>query len=141
MPEPRDLAKARQCLKRAEADWRSAEGLSQLVDGLGLLEDVISGRDATAAATARNVAATYAARIYERVRDLVSADAHLPEPDLEHFFKFVLAFDSINVDLPPHATELKIEVVRRLIDRYYEGHPPERKEQALRDLAYITGRD
>jgi hypothetical protein len=141
MPEPRDLVKARQCLKRAEADWRSAEGLSQLVDGLGLLEDVIGGRDTDAAATARNLGATYAARIYERVRGLVSTDAQLPEPELEHFFKVVLAFDSIGVDLPPEAKGLKIEVVRRLIDRYYEGHPPERKQQAYEELAHITGRD
>jgi hypothetical protein len=141
MPEPRDLAKARQCLKRAEADWRSADGLSQLADGLGLLDDVIGGADARAASTARNLAATYAARIYGRVRDLVSADAQLPEPDLEHFFKVVLAFDSIPVDLPPEAKSLKIEVVRRLIDRYYEGHSPERKQQAYEQLAQLTGRD
>jgi len=31
--------------------------------------------------------------------------------------------------------------VRRLIDRYYEGHPAERKQQALEELAQITGRD
>jgi hypothetical protein len=141
MPEPRDLAEARRCLKRAEADWRSADGLAQLVSGLGLLEDVIGARDAGAAATARNVASTYAARIYERVRALVSTDAQLPEPDLEHFFKVVLAFDSIGVDLPPEAAGVKIEVVRRLIDRYYEGHPPERKQQAYEELAHITGRD
>jgi hypothetical protein len=141
MPEPRDLAKARQLLKRAEADWRSAQGLSQLVDGLGLIDDVIGGRDAAAAITARNVAETYAARILERIRDLVAADAQLPEPDLEHCFKLVLAFDSLGVDRPPEARALKIDVVRRLIDRYYEGHPPERKQQALQELAQITGRD
>jgi len=39
------------------------------------------------------------------------------------------------------AQDLKIEVVRRLIDRYYEGHPAERKQQALEELAQITGRD
>ena len=141
MPEPRDLAKARQCLKRAEAAWRSEAGLSLLADGLALLEDVIGGSDGAASVTARNVAASYATRIYERIRELVSADAQLPEPDLEHLFKLVLAFDSIGVGLPPEARDLKIEVVRRLIDRYYEGHPPERKQQAYEELAQITGRD
>jgi hypothetical protein len=141
MPEPRDLAEARRCLKRAEADWRSADGLTQLVEGLGFLEAVIGARDAATAVTARNLAAAYASRIYERIRALVTADAALPEPDLEHLFKVVLAFDSIGVELPPAARDLKIEVVRRLIDLYYEGHPPERKRQALRDLERITGRD
>jgi hypothetical protein len=71
----------------------------------------------------------------------VAADRQLPEPDLEHYFKVVLAFDQIGVELPQSAQDLKIAVVRRLIDRYYEGHPPERKQQALEELAQITGRD
>ena len=53
----------------------------------------------------------------------------------------MLAFDSVGVELPPEAQGVKIEVVRRLIDRYYEGHPPERKQQAYEELAQITGRD
>jgi hypothetical protein len=65
----------------------------------------------------------------------------VPEPELEHFFKVVLAFDQIGVELPQSAQDLKIAVVRRLIERYYEGHPPERKQRALAELAQVARRD
>ena len=140
MPEPQELTKARRCLARAEASLSSADGLTQLVEGLALLDDVIGGGGA-AAGTARNLAASYAARIYARVHDAVAGDAQLPEPELEHFFKVVLAFDPLGSALPESAQELKVAVVRRLIDRYYEGHPPERKQRALAELAQVARRD
>jgi hypothetical protein len=140
MPEPRELTKARQCLARAEASLSSADGLMQLVEGLALLDYVI-GASTAAASTARNLAASYAARIYARVGDAVAGDAQLPEPELEHFFKVVLAFDQVGAALPESAQELKIAVVRRLIDRYYEGHPPEKKQRALDELAQLARRE
>jgi hypothetical protein len=140
MPEPQELTKARRCLARAEANLSSADGLTQLLEGLSFLDDVIGAR-AAAASTARNLVATYAARIYARVGDAVAGDAQLPEPELEHFFKVVLAFDQVGAALPESAQELKIAVVRRLIDRYYEGHSPEKKRRALDELAHITRRD
>jgi hypothetical protein len=115
--------------------------LRDLVEGLGFLEDVICTGTATAAGTARNLATSYAARIYARVSDAVAADEQLPEPELEHLFKVVLAFDPLAAELPQSAQELKIAVVRRLIDRYYEGHPPERKQRALAELAEVARRD
>jgi hypothetical protein len=141
MPEPKELASARRCLAKAEADLSSEDGLTQLVEGLAFLEDVIGTGTATAAKTARNLATSYAARVYGRINAVIATDRQLPEPELEHFFKVVLAFDQIGVELPQSAQDLKIEVVRRLIDRYYEGHPAERKQQALEELAQITGRD
>jgi len=140
MPEPRELTKARRCLARAEEDLDSADGLAQLVEGLAILEDVI-GSGTAAASTARNLATSYAARIYARVGDAVAGDAQVPEPELEHFFKVVLAFDQVGAALPESAQELKIEVVRRLIDRYYEGHPPEKKQRVLDELAQIRRSD
>ena len=53
----------------------------------------------------------------------------------------MLAFDEVGAELPESAQELKIEVVTRLIDRYYEGHPPEKKQRALDELAQITRRE
>ena len=141
MPEPKELTSARRCLAKAEADLGSADGLTQLVEGLAFLEDVIASGTATAVKTARNLATSYAGWVYGRVNTLVTTDRQLPEPALEHFFKVVLAFDQVGVELPQSAQALKIEVVRRLIDRYYEGHPAERKQQALEELANITGRD
>jgi hypothetical protein len=61
----------------------------------------------------------------------------VPEPELEHYFKVVLAFDQVSASLPPEAAELKVAVVRALIERYYEGHPPERKRAALAELANL----
>ena len=135
MAEPRELEEARRCLAQAENAYRSSEGLAKLAEGLELLDDVMGGAPMERhARTARNLAATYAARIYGRINKLVNADPALPEPELEHFFKVVLAFDTVAAVLPPSARALKIEVVRRLIDRYYEGHPAERKQAALAAL-------
>jgi hypothetical protein len=140
MPEPQELTRARRCLARAEASLSSDDGLAQLVEGLELIDNVIVGGTA-AASTARNLAASYAARIYTRVGEAVGGDVQLPEPELEHFFKVVLAFDQVGAALPESAQELKVAVVRRLIDRYYEGHPPEKKQQALAELAQLARRD
>lgn len=140
-PEPRELAEARRCLAAAEADYRSPEGLAALVEGLGLLDDVIVGGASRDAETAANLASTYAARLYARVNEAVARDAQVPEPELEHFFKVVLAFDQVRDSLPASAESLKIEVVRQLIERYYEGHSRERKEQALKELAQLARRD
>jgi hypothetical protein len=141
MPEPKELVSARRCLAKAEAGLGSEEGLTQLVEGLAFLEDVIGSGTATTVKTARNLATSYAARFYGRIDAIVVTDRQLPEPELELHFKVVLAFDQIGIELPQSAQDLKIAVVRRLIDRYYEGHPPERKQQALEELAQITGRD
>ncbi len=140
MREPRELTAARRCLAEAEAGYRSADGLASLTDGLALLDDVIATGSAAQATTARNLASTYAARIYGRINALVARDSQLPEPELEHFFKVVLAFDQVGTELPASAKALKIAVVRLLIDRYYEGHPAEKKRQALQELEQLAGR-
>ena len=65
------------------------------------------------------------------------AIAQIPEPELEHWFKVVLAFDQVRDALPPAATELKIDVVKALIERYYEGHSPAKKRAVLEQLASL----
>jgi hypothetical protein len=137
MAEPRELATARRHLAFAEAELDSADGLARLTDGLGLLDDVVNGRDVAAARTAGNLAASYAARIYGRIGAAVTKDRQLPEPKLEHYFKVVLALDQVGEALPASATELKLAVARALIDRYYEGHAPEQKRRALEQLASL----
>ena len=138
MAEPRELSVARRHLARAEAELDSADGLARLVEGLGLLDELI-GRDGEAARTAGNLAASYAARIYARIGTVVAQDPHLPEPRLEHYFKVVLALDQVGEALPATAAALKLAVVRALIDRYYEGHPPGEKRRALEKLAALQG--
>jgi hypothetical protein len=135
MAESRELKAARRFLAEAEAQLGAAEGLARLAEGLSGLDDVIEGGVAAEARTARNLAASYASRIYARVRARVERDPQLPEPELEHYFKVVLAFDQVSTALPPAAAELKVAVVRALIERYYEGHAPERKRAALAELA------
>jgi len=124
-------------MAQAEADWVTADGLARLTDGLGRLADLIESGNQAEARTAANLAASYASRIYGRVRDTVQRDAQVPEPELEHCFKVVLAFDQLQDALPPAAAELKIEVVKALIERYYEGHPPAKKQAALEQLAAL----
>ena len=121
-------------MAEAEADWTSTEGLTLLTEGLACVDDVLVAGGAAEARTARNLAATYASRFYARVRTSLAADAQVPEPALEHYFKVVLAFDQVREALPQTAADLKIAVVRTLIERYYEGHSPEQKRRALEQL-------
>ena len=137
MNESRELAGARASLAAAEAAWASAEGLAHLEDGLDALADIIDAGKAPEARIAGNLAATYAGRFYGRVRAKLERDAQVPEPELEHYFRVVLAFDLVQSALPAAAAELKIGVVEALVERYYEGHPPEKKRAVLEQLAAL----
>jgi hypothetical protein len=139
MTEPRDLLAAREHLARGEASYGSASGLAELEQGLGLLDDVMSGTDSQHRAIAQNLAKTYASRIYRSIGALLERDRAVPEPQLEHLFKVVLAFDQAGTELPDTARGVKVEIARRLIDRYYEGHSPEQKRQALEELTKLSG--
>jgi hypothetical protein len=136
MNESHELAAARAAMAAAEAAWASAAGLARLGDALGRLADIIETGGAEAR-IARNLAASYAGRFYGRVRDKLERDDQVPEPELEHYFKVVLAFDQVQSALPAAAAELKIGVVEALIERYYEGHPPEKTRAALEQLAAL----
>lgn len=138
MTEPRELLAAREHLARAEASYRSPAGLAELEQGLGLLDDVMSGKNASKRTVAKNIVKAYATRIYRSIAALLEGDRAVPEPQLEHLFKVVLTFDQSEVGLPDNAREVKIEIARRLIDRYYEGHSPEQKRQALEQLTKIA---
>lgn len=138
MAEPRELLAAREHLARGEASYGSAAGLAELEQGLGLLDDVMSTKNASHRAIAANIATTYATRIYRSIGALLDGDRAVPEPQLEHLFKVVLAFDQSDVELPDNAREVKLEIARRLIDRYYEGHSPEQKRKALEQLTKIA---
>jgi hypothetical protein len=139
MVEPLQLLSAREHLSQAEAKYRSEEGLFHLEEGLALLEEVIAGDSPEYRTVAQNLASTYSTRIYDCVKKLVETDRGLPEPDLEHLFRVVLAFDQRSLDLPADARLTKINLVRHLIDRYYEGHSPAEKRAALEQLAKISG--
>ncbi len=142
MIEPPELIAARDHLARAESAFRSAEGLEHLEEGLELLEDVIADEHSRFHTLARNLASTYARKLYASVRQLLeSYQGTLPEPDLEHLFRLVRVFDRAMCDLPPDARAIKISIARLLIDRYYEGYSPEQKREALRQLAGIAGVD
>jgi hypothetical protein len=138
MIEPRELLAAREHLARGEASYGSAAGLAELEQGLGLLDDLMTAKDASHRAVAANLAKTYATRIYRSIARLLNGDRAVPEPQLEHLFKVVLAFDQSEVELPDNAREIKIEIARRLIDRYYEGYSPEQKRKALEQLTKIA---
>jgi hypothetical protein len=121
----------------AEAAWASADGLARLEDGLERLADIIDAGRGPEPRIASNLAASYAGRFYGRVRDKLERDAQVPEPELEHCLKVVLAFDRVQSALPAAASDLKIGVVEALVERYYEGHPPEKKRAVLEQLAAL----
>jgi len=137
MKESRELVAARASMAAAEAAWASADGLSRLEDGLERLADIIDARKGAEARVAGNLAASYAGRFYGHVRDKLERDSQVPEPELEHCFKVVVAFDRVQSALPAAAAELKVSVVKALIERYYEGHPAEKKRAVLEQLAAL----
>jgi hypothetical protein len=138
MSESRELNAAREHLARGEASYRCAAGLADLEQGIALLDDVMAAKNAGDRSIAANIAKSYATRIYRSIGALLEADRAVPEPQLEHLFKVVLAFDQSAIELPDNARTVKVEIARRLIDRYYEGHSAERKRQALEQLVKIT---
>ena len=139
MNELKELAAARRHLAKAESALSTEDGLFHLHEGLALLECVIeedvAGREAT---LARNLGTTYTTRIYARVKQQIGRDLSTPEPELEHLFAVIRAFDDTSFDLPPAARELKVEVVKRLIDLYYEGHSPAEKQRVYEELAKVS---
>lgn len=134
--ESQTLRTARERLARAETSFASAGALAQLEEGLALLDELIEDAD-DERAIARNLAATYASRIFGRVQAAVAQDRAIPQPQLEHYFKLMLAFDTGDFALPREARALKIAVVRRLVDLAYEGHPAAAKRKALERLGAI----
>lgn len=132
------LVSARRHLGLAEADYRSRDGLIHLEEGLALLEEISLDGTAEEQAIAANLLGTYSARICDSVRNLVRNDPGLPEPELEHLFRVLLVFDSADLELPAFVRSLKVDIAKRLIDRYYEGHTAEEKQAALEQLAGIA---
>lgn len=134
MNEPAQLVDARKHLSLAESRFRTDDGLAHLQEGLALLEEVMLDGAAGQRAIAANLLTTYANRICESARKLVESDPALPEPDLERLFKMVLAFDAASLTLPEYLRSLKIEIARRLVEFYYEGHSAEEKQKVLQQL-------
>jgi hypothetical protein len=139
MPDPAQILTARVHLAKAEASWNTPDGLFHLEEGLGLLDELIGDPASDHQALSRNLASTYATKIYGSIARRLEADRAVPEPDLEHFFRIVLAFDQVDAPLPDIARATKIAIARRLIDRYYEGHPDERRREAIAALEEIAG--
>lgn len=139
MVEPQQLSAARRYLAEAEAKYRSDDGLFRLEEGLALLEELLASDQPALRSIANNLAASYSSKIFRAVTRLVETDRGLPEPELEHLFRVVLAFDEHGFELPPEARSAKISVVGQLVDRYYEGHSPEEKRKVLEELASLSG--
>jgi len=140
MQEPKELADARRRLARAEAEIDTADGLANLQEGLELLESVaVDDAAGQYRAVARTLGTTYAARVHEGIRRDLDSGRNLPEPVLRHAFAVVRAFDGKGFDVPSSSRDLKIELVRRLIDIYYEGYSAADKQLAYEELAKISG--
>jgi hypothetical protein len=139
MAEPAQLASARKHLSLAESGYRSVDGLIHLEEALSLLDEVALDGEEKFSAIARNLLSTYSSRICESIRKLVDGDPALPQPELEHLFKVLLAFDAVDLELPGFVRTTKINVVRRLIDLAYEGYPADEKQKMLEQLTGIVG--
>src|SRR5262245_31029331 len=135
MIEPQQLRAARQHLSQAEANYRSEDGLFHLEEGLALLEELLGCNEPVHRRIALNLAEAYSTKIFRAVTKLLETDRGLPEPELEHLFKVVLAFDEHGFELPAEARSAKVSVVEHLVDRYYEGHSAEEKRKVLEELA------
>lgn len=138
MIEPRALQTARELLAIAEQTYRTEGGLAQLEEALALLDVLIVDNEAKGQQIARNLAAAYAAKLCKSIAALIERDRALPEPELEHLFRVMLAFDQGDFDLPEQSGAVKIRIARRLIDRYFEGYPPEAKQKAVDELLTVS---
>ncbi|MDX1562440.1 MAG: hypothetical protein R3305_05910 [Gammaproteobacteria bacterium] len=136
-----DLEALRQQLAHAEKQIATEDGLNHLRDGLALLEDLVDSDDGDRQRVARNIGQTYATRIYEQIAAELAADKNAPEPLLEQLFAVIRALDDGPFELPAESREIKIGVVKRLIDRYYEGHPQSVKDAAFAQLDALTRGD
>jgi hypothetical protein len=137
MHEPQALSEARRRLSRAEARYLSVDALSDLEEGLSLLEEFIVGAEPQARETAANLFRAYSQRVFTRVAATV-AEPMTPEPVLEHMFKLLLAFDQNGLELPPSARATKIKLVERLIEHYFEGHSAAERHEMLSRLARLA---
>jgi hypothetical protein len=134
-----ELALARDHLAKAESVLLTEDGLHHLREGLACLEAVIDASVGTQRESiAHNLGRTYTSRIYEYIRHSVEKNRTLSEPELEHLFAVIRAFDEARFDLPPESKRLKVDIVRRLIDLYYEGYTAIQKEEVFRKLAEIS---
>jgi hypothetical protein len=137
---PDDLALARDHLAKAESMLLTEDGLHHLQEGLSLVEAVLDGNPAKRTeSVALNLGRTYTSRIYESIRRKVEKSRSLSEPELEHLFAVIRAFDDACFELPPESSSLKVDIVKRLIDLYYEGYTPSQKEEVFKKLAEISG--
>jgi hypothetical protein len=142
MQESRELLEARAHLAKAEALYGTEDGLVQLQEGLDALERVMADPAAQACHTvAHNLGATYLNKYYTRIARRLDASAQIPEPELEHLFRIIRSFDDVGFELPAAARALKIEVVKRLVNCYYEGHDPHAKAALQAQLAALARDD
>lgn len=137
---PRDeLALAREHLAKAESMLATEDGLHHLQEGLALLEAVLEGAiGKPIESVANNLGRTYTNRIYEYIGREVEKNRKLTEPELEHLFAVIRAFDEAPFDLPPESRDLKVGIVRRLVDSYYEGYTESEKAAVFEKLADIS---
>jgi hypothetical protein len=135
-----DLTLARDHLAKAESDLLTEDGLHHLQEGLALVEAVLDGNPAKETeSVAVNLGRTYTNRIYDQIRRKVEKSRSLSEPELEHLFAVIRVFDDACFELPPESRSLKVDIVRRLVDLYYEGYPAAQKEAVFRKLAELSG--
>lgn len=137
MNEPKQLSIARAHLARAEAQYSAPAALDDVDKALAALEE-IRDRSDEISALGRRIAFTYANKLCAHLRQLLDNDPHVPEPQLEHFFKMLRAFDDSITESPATARDLKIELAKRLIDHYLEGHSAEARATALAQLLDIA---
>jgi hypothetical protein len=139
--ESAGLAAARDLLAQAESALDTPQGLAALRDGLGLLDDVAGDASAAEARIARNLGAAYADNVHQHVERRLGSGLNLSEAELQHAFAMLRAFDATVFAVPAGDRALKIELVRRLIDIYYEGYPQAAKQRAIDELAAMSGVD
>ena len=137
MPESRELSAARVCLAEAETSLASADGLARLTDGLERLDDILETGSKAEARTAGNLAASYAAVFMPASAIGSSATPRCRSRSSSIGSRSCWRSTRSKTPCPAAAAELKIGVVRALIERYYEGHPPEKKRAVLEQLAAL----
>jgi len=127
-------------LARAESEIMNDDGLIHLQEGLAALELVLDERAGVAeVAIGQRLGETYLVRIHARAEQELARNVNVPEQVLRHLFAVLRAFDDLPLAAPAGSRDLKIEVVRRIIDLAYEGFSPAEKARAYEQLAALAG--
>lgn len=124
------LEQARAALAKFELDIGSKGADRYLVDGLDLLDEIVS-ESGSPSTIAKNLGETYAKKAMDYVeRSLRNAT----QPELEHLFQLLIELEVYQFGDKNELSKLKVQVFKSLVSSYFAGYSEEEKKAELQRL-------